>query len=171
MAEPLVGGANDEERGQIPVPIERQWRAPRHGSPVSFGEDAVKTFVEFRSKKFPPYDGEEEQINPGLWGKRLAEYLVEKLGAKGIKSKEIISEDWGWYIPVENEGFRLAVCCGHQGGDDDEFLCFTDPKEPLTRKLFRKIDATPQLTRLTQALAEVLSADPEITDVKWTEPQ
>ncbi len=33
----------------------------------------MKTQVEFRSSKFPPYDGEHEQINPGLWGKRLAE--------------------------------------------------------------------------------------------------
>ncbi len=130
----------------------------------------LKTFVEFRSKKFPPYDGEEEQINPGLWGKRLAEYLVEKLAARGIKTLEIIPEDWGWYIPIENEGFRLAVCCGHQDGEADEFLCFTDPDKPVVKKLFRKIDATAPLTRLTQALAEILSADPEIAEVKWTEP-
>ena len=38
----------------------------------------MKTQVEFKSSKFPPYDGEEEQINPGLWGRKLAEYLVEK---------------------------------------------------------------------------------------------
>jgi len=37
----------------------------------------MKTQVEFRSSKFPPYEGEQEQINPGLWGKRLAEYLVQ----------------------------------------------------------------------------------------------
>lgn len=130
----------------------------------------VKTFAEFHSQKFPPYDGEEEQINPGLWGKRLAEYLVEKLAAKGIRTHEIIPEDWGWYIPVENDGFRLAVCCGHQGGDDHEFLCFTDPSEPIVKKLFRRIDATSQLTRLTRALAEILREDPDITDVKWTAP-
>ena len=28
------GRANDEERGHTPVPIERPWRAPRHGSPL-----------------------------------------------------------------------------------------------------------------------------------------
>ena len=39
----------------------------------------MKTQIEFRSTKVPPYEGEEEQINPGLWGKRLAEYLVENL--------------------------------------------------------------------------------------------
>jgi len=39
----------------------------------------MKTQVEFRSESFPPYEGEEDEINPGLWGKRLAEYLQQKL--------------------------------------------------------------------------------------------
>src|SRR5215475_11130701 len=82
----------------------------------------MKTEVEFRSSKFPAYDGEEELINPGRWGKRLAEYLVQKLSEKGVVTKPIIAEDWGWYIPIRNEGFRLAICCGHQVGDDDQFL-------------------------------------------------
>src|SRR4051812_22992296 len=133
-------------------------------------EHTMKTQVEFRSKKFPPYEGEEEQINPGLWGKRLAEYLVQKLSEKGVKPDEIIAEDWGWYIPIPNEGFRLAVCCGHQYGDDDQFLCFTDPATPIVKKLFKKIDATAQLTRLTEAIEQILSSDPEIRDVMWTEP-
>ena len=129
----------------------------------------MKTQVQFRSSKFPPYEGEEEQINPGLWGKRLAEYLVAKLAEKGIVTDEIIAEDWGWYVPVRNEGFPLALCCGHQDGDNDEFLCFTDPSRPIVKKLFRKIDATPQLTRLTQALEQILAADPDIRDIVWTE--
>jgi hypothetical protein len=130
----------------------------------------MKTQVEFRSKKFPPYPGEEELINPGLWGKRLAEYLVQKLSDKGIKTAEIIAEDWGWYVPIENEGFRLAVCCGHQDGEEDEFLCFTEPTTPVIKKLFRKIDATPQLSVLTNALQQIFASDPEITNVVWTEP-
>jgi hypothetical protein len=43
----------------------------------------------------------------------------------------MITEDWGWYVPIRNEGFRLALCCGHQDGDDDQFLCFTDPARPI----------------------------------------
>ena len=130
----------------------------------------MKTQVEFRSNKFPPYEGEETQINPGLWGKRLAEYLVQKLAERGIKTEHIIAEDWGWYIPIPNEGFRLAVCCGHQYGDDDVFLCFTDPITPILKKWFKRIDATAQLTRLTEALQQILASDPEIKDVVWSEP-
>jgi len=129
----------------------------------------MKTQVEFRSAKFPPYEGEQEQINPGLWGKRLAEYFVQKLTEKGFTTEGMIAEDWGWYIPIRNEGFRLALCCGHQDGDDDQFLCFTDPARPIVKKLFKKIDATPQLSRLTAAMQEILSSDPDIRDLVWTE--
>lgn len=129
----------------------------------------MKTQVEFRSSKFPPYEGEEEQINPGLWGKRLAEYLAQKLAEKGIVTEEMVAEDWGWYVPVRNEGFRLALCCGHQNGDDDEFVCFTDPSTPIVKMFLKKIDATAQFTLLTEALQQILASDPEIRDVVWTE--
>jgi len=75
-----------------------------------------------------------------------------------------------WYISVQNEGFRLAICCGHQDGDDDEFVCFTDPSTPVVKKFFKKIDATAQLTRLTEAMQQILSADPEIKKVVWKWP-
>lgn len=80
----------------------------------------MKTQVEFRSFKFPPYEGEEYQINPGLWGKRLAEYLVQRLAEK---------------------------------------------------RFLETIDAKADLTRLTEALQQILACDPEITDVVWTEPR
>jgi hypothetical protein len=127
----------------------------------------MKTQVEFRSAKFPPYEGEEEKINPGLWGKRLAEYFVQKLAERGITAGEMNAEDWGWYVPIEIDGTKLALCCGHQHGDDDEFLVFTDPSEPVVRKLFKKIDITGPLTRLVEATEKILSSDPDIREVMW----
>jgi len=127
----------------------------------------MKTHVEFRSAKFPPYDGEEEKINPGLWGQRLAEYLAAKLKEHGIETEAMNPEDWGWYIPIRNEGFRLALCCGHQNGDADEFLCFIDPWKPTIRKWFKKIDTTVQVGRVAEALEKILASDPDIRDVKW----
>ena len=130
----------------------------------------MKTRVEFRSFRFPPYEGEEKQINPGLWGKRLAEYLAQKLAERGIKTGEMVAEDWGWYLPVPNDGFPLALCCGHQDGDADQFLCFTEPSTPVVKRLFKRVDATPQLTRLTEALQQILACDPEVREVVWSEP-
>jgi len=131
----------------------------------------MKTQVEFGSSKFPPYEGEEEEINLGLWGKRLTEYLAQKLAESGIETEEMAIEDWGCYLPLRNEGFRLALCCGHQNGDDDQFLVFTDPSTPKVKKLFRTIDATPQLNRLLEALRKILESDPDIRDIVWCDPQ
>jgi hypothetical protein len=129
----------------------------------------MHTQVTFRSDKFPPYDGEEEEINPGVWGKRLAEYFVERLKGQGIETEEIIPEDWGWYVPIKNDGFRLAICCGHQDGDDDEFLCFTEPATPVIKKFFKKIDATEQLGRLVTAMETIIASDSEIRNVEWSD--
>lgn len=63
-------------------------------------ETAMQAYVEFRSGRFPPYEGEEEQATPGLWGKRLAEFPCERLFAEGIRTAEPFSEDWGWRIDV-----------------------------------------------------------------------
>ena len=128
----------------------------------------MKTHVqfEFRSNKFPPYDGEQEQINPGLWGKRLAEYVKEKLRAQGIETGEIVTEDWGCLLPVKNEAFALAVACGHQDGDDDEFLCFIEPSQPVVRKWFRKIDTTQDVGRLSAGLEKIFTSDPDIRELR-----
>lgn len=129
----------------------------------------MKTQVEFRSNKFPPCDGEEEEINPGLWGKRLAEYLKAKLTDLGIETDDVVGEDWGYLVGVKNETFPLAVGCGHQYGDDDQFLCFIEPNKPMIRKWFKKIDTTQQVTRLSAALEKILASDPDIRDVQWSE--
>jgi hypothetical protein len=127
----------------------------------------MKTHVEFRSDKFPACEGEEEQVNPGLWGKRLAEYLVEKLNSAGIATEEPIPEDWGWCIPVKNEAFPLFIGCGHQYGDADEFLGFVHPDKPTIRRWFKKIDTTAEVGRVADALEKILTADPEIREIRW----
>ncbi|MFL6594429.1 MAG: hypothetical protein ACJ8HQ_03200 [Chthoniobacterales bacterium] len=66
-------------------------------------------------------------------------------------------------------GIQTCPCCGHQDGDNDEFLVFTDPSTPVVKQLFKKIDATAQLTRLTDALQQILSSDKDIKDIVWTD--
>ena len=129
----------------------------------------MQTQVEFRSSKFPPYDGEEEEINPGLWGKRLTEYLAQKLAERGIETEAMVVEDWGCYLPIRNDAFRLALCCGHQNGDDDQFLVFTDPATPKVKKLFRTLDVTDELTRLLSSLRAILESDSDIREIVWSE--
>ena len=129
----------------------------------------MKTQVRFRSSKFPPYPNEEEQLNPGIWGKRLAEHLVVELNKRGIITGEIVAEDWGWLVPVPCERAPLAICCGHQDGEFDEFLCFTEPSQPILKKWFKKIDVTDELTQLRGALEQLLASNPDIREIEWSD--
>jgi len=127
----------------------------------------MRTHVEFRSNKFPPYDSEEEEINPGLWGRRLAEYIKQNLTSRGLATGDIVAEDWGCMLPVQREPFELWIGCGHQYGDDDVFLCFIEPSKPTVRKWLKTFDATGDIKRVSDLLNDVLSADPDIRNVRW----
>ena len=65
----------------------------------------MRTQVEFKSDAFPPYLGEDEEINPGRWGKRLADYLVAELPKHGVEIKDTYVEDWGILLHIKNDAF------------------------------------------------------------------
>jgi hypothetical protein len=128
----------------------------------------MKTHVEFRSAKFPAYPGEEEEVNPDLWGKRLAEYLYEKLKEHGIETKEIFAEDWGWVVPIRHDAFSMWVGCGHYQEYPDGYLVFVEPSKPTIRKgLFKKIDTASDVEKAAGAIDRILKSDPDIHDIRW----
>ncbi len=139
----------------------------------------MKTHLEFRSDAFPAQPGEEEEVNPGRWGRLLADYLSTELRARGFAGRGPFAEDWGWLIPLENEGFALWIGCGNIERDDeafavasdpdpvDQFLCFIEPSKPFVRKLFRKIDTTARVGELAAALEAALRAHPRVRQLRW----
>ncbi len=128
----------------------------------------MRTQVEFRSDNFPPYGDEEKETNQGIWGRRLAEFLQEKLPNHGLKVSGIGHEDWGWMVEIENEEFPLWIGCGHQDGDNDEFLCFIEPSKPFVRRWFKKMCTTETVGRVSEALNRILTSTPGIRDIQWT---
>jgi hypothetical protein len=133
----------------------------------------MKTHVEFRSDEFPPYEGEEDLINPGRYGRRVAEFLVRGLKEKGFEPNEPIAEDWGWMLPIKNDGFSLWIGCGNYGGtygDDDVcFLCFIEPHRKTIRPFpfLWKVDTSAKVAALQEAMDQLLSANPGIRDKLW----
>jgi hypothetical protein len=127
----------------------------------------VQTYVEFRSDMFPAIDGEEAQVNPGLWGKRLADFLCENLRAEGFATGTPFAEDWGWVVPVVNEEFRLWIGCGHYQEYPDGFLCFIEPHKPFIRKLLKKIDTRERVSSLQRAMNKVLEENRGIRSIRW----
>ena len=127
----------------------------------------MRTHVEFRSDAFPAQPGEEEQINPGRWGKSLAEYLCTQLTGRGFPGGEPYAEDWGWAVPLDNTEFSLWVGCGNYEEYPDGFLCFIEPGKPFVRRLFRRIDTTSRVEAVASALEAALRSHPAIRDMRW----
>ena len=126
------------------------------------------TYVEFKSAAFPPYHHESEQINPGRFGKRLAEYLSGELSRRGEHVGELFTEDWGWVVPIENAAFDLWIGVGNYDEYPDGFLCFMEPHTEYVRKLFRKIPTRERIEALQRSVAAALHAHAGVREVKWS---
>jgi hypothetical protein len=138
----------------------------------------MRTHLEFRSDAFPAQPGEEAEVNPGRWGRLLADYLCTELRARGFSGRGPFAEDWGWLIPLENDAFALWIGCGNiersepfemesDPGPLDQFLCFIEPSKPFVRKMFRKIDTTARVGELAAALEAALRAHPRVRQLRW----
>ena len=122
----------------------------------------MRTHMEFYSFEFPPYPEEEGLINPGRFGKRLAEHLCSSLSQQGFAVGKLRREDWGWVIPIKNELFPLWIGCGNYGEFENGFLCFIEPSKPFIRRWFKKIDTRDVVEKLATAIEESLFNSPGI---------
>lgn len=127
----------------------------------------MRTHVEFASPEFPAYAGEDEEVNPGRFGKRLAEWLAATLPAHGFKVMGIGAEDWGWRIDLENEAFPLWVGCGNYEEFENGFLCFIEPSKPFVGKWLSQVETVPTVERLASALEAALRQRGNLTRLRW----
>lgn len=128
------------------------------------------THVTFTSAAFPMYDDDrEDEVNPGLFGRRLAEFLHEGLPRHGAETGLPFPEDWGWVVPVKNRGFRIWIGCGAYAGRNDRFLCFIEPHQQRIRRFpfLWTTDTTAALTRLQYAIDQLLQSHAGVQDICW----
>lgn len=129
----------------------------------------MRTRVKFTSDAFPPYPGEDEDINPGIWGKRLAEFISTNLRECGIQSDEFYAEVWGWEIPIKNKSFPIFIGCGNASERfGNEFICFIEPDKPVIRKwLFKRVATGDDVDRVASALDYILKNHPGVSGIQW----
>jgi hypothetical protein len=125
--------------------------------------------VEFRSRAFPPQLGEDQEVNPGRYGKGSAQFLAGRLRERGVTITDVRPEDWGSRVPVANDDFPLWIGCGNLDGEDDGFLCFVEPSQPSLGGLFNRKDTRPAADRLATELYAILSASPDVEQLTWAD--
>lgn len=130
--------------------------------------------IRFRSTRFRVEPGEDAEINPGLYGRQLAEWLRERLIGAGEAVEPIIAEDWGRCLMCRRDPFLLWIGCGNEGGlappaevpptaEQIVWICFVAAEVPLLKRLFARPDTAPAIAALRRTLAGILAAEPSIT--------
>ena len=127
----------------------------------------MRTHLEFRSDAFPAYPGEDEEINPGRYGKRLAEFLATALPAQGFVVTNVFAEDWGMCVELQHDNFPLWIGCGNYEEYVDGFLCFIEPSKPYVRKLFSRISTAETVDRLASALEGIVRDSGKAQQLRW----
>jgi len=126
----------------------------------------MRTHFEFRSTEFPAYP-EEEEINPGRFGKRLAEFLAAELPRAGFEIANVSAEDWGWRIDLNYDAFPLWIGCGNYEEHEDGFLCFIEPSKPYVRRFLRRISTTSIVDRLAATLDDIVRGSDKALQLRW----
>lgn len=118
--------------------------------------------LEFESSAFAIEASEDAHTNPGVCGKRLAEWLSQQLRGRGLGIGEVVAEDFGWCIPVESKPHRLYVACSNAEEEPNHWRVFAFAEGGLVARLFGKAQSSQSLALLFATLKEVLQSTPHV---------
>jgi hypothetical protein len=129
----------------------------------------MRNHVRFVSALFAPREGEEEQVNPGRYGRELATWLAECLRGRGVAVGEPGAEDWGWYLEGEHGGARLFLACGNVDESRTEWLVWAEaaPARLLDRLRGRRADAMTAQRDVVRLVDACLRAEPDVSGIEW----
>jgi Domain of unknown function (DUF6531) len=139
----------------------------KHGAPSVRMMSASQVWVSTSFFRVEP--GEDEHTNPGIYGRAFANWLAEKLKARGEAVQEVLSEDWGWCVMLTRKPFPLWVGCSNRVGQTDEWGAFVVAEPNILARLFGRVDTKPAVDRLQKILRDVIHEIPEAKKV-WVEP-
>jgi hypothetical protein len=120
----------------------------------------------FRSSLFEIEPGEDDEINPGIYGRQLSLWLRTKLEEKGYPVEGVINEDWGRCLLCQRSPFSLWVGVGSVDGEtQDEVVwhCFAVTEGGLRMRLFgKKNEIETSRAKLDGTLQSILRSEPAI---------
>jgi hypothetical protein len=109
---------------------------------------------------------DDELINPGTYGKALAEYLRQCLRERSINAPFTCCEDWGWWVEVKDLPFVAGVCvyATDEMPETKEFCVSVSPapERRWSWSRFRVVDTSRDVGRILSAVTSILEADPEV---------
>jgi hypothetical protein len=115
------------------------------------------SLLRFASPAFAVIPGEDEETNPGIYGKALAGWLREQLNLAGVAAGSVIAEDFGWCVPVKSPPYSLYVSCANdEAADHWQIYIFVEGG--LVDRILRKDKSAKLLAQLYATVRRCLES-------------
>jgi hypothetical protein len=112
--------------------------------------------LHFESSAFPIADDEDEETNPGIFGRSLAEWLAKQLEERGTRITGVIAEDFGWCVVVASGPHKLYVACSNSEDERTSWQVFAFAEGGLFRRLLGKDTSGEALNELHLKMRDIL---------------
>jgi WD40 repeat protein len=122
--------------------------------------------LSFRSPNFVALPLEDQSTNPGVYGQSLATWLSNELQERGIPTRKVIPEDFGWCIPIVTTPHRTYVACASADETCQIWNIFVFSEGGLLARLVGKDSRRQNIDRTFSIVHSILSASPIIQDLK-----
>ena len=134
----------------------------RRRLPWALGVMMQSALLRFESSAFSIAPGEDEETNPGIFGKALAQWLSEQLATRGFKVTGVFPEDFAWCIGVDSNPHASFVACSNTPDHNTQWGVFVVSEGGLLSRLFGKDKRQEVVASLYSEIKEILSASPSI---------
>jgi hypothetical protein len=120
----------------------------------------------FESTAFQVSEGEDQETNPGVFGKALAGWLSAELGHRGIRTLGVIAEDFGWCVAVASDASKLYVACANVEDKKTAWQVFVFAEGGFLKRLLGKDVSGAALASLHANIKDILSGNPGIQGLR-----
>ena len=130
-----------------------------------------RSCVAIETKKFPILEGEDDEIiNERMYGKALCKYLEHNLPKTDIKVPFFCAEDWGWWLEVEQNNFKMALCIysdpdAQRDPEKYAILPSITSEKKWSWFKFKNIDVSKNVLNVIDVLEKLFKEDNEIKSV------
>lgn len=137
------------------------------GASLGCTEMEKSAAVTFVSSHFQVEPGEDTKTNPGIYGYALARWIAARLGERGITTKAVIPEDWGWCVVVKTDPVRLNLAVANVDGSTTQWRVFAFAERGPLQWLTKSGDPKKEVSDLREHLAAIVPGAPDVRDISW----